>query len=196
MTPSDDLSNLWQTLPGHQGDTAALLREVERRARPFDRVIRRRDWRESAAGLLVAILFGWLAVVAHSPIARLADLWLSVYGLWVIFYLRRHSKTAGDSAADRTLAEYRAKVLDGYSLQIRLLKTAKYWYVLPLWIGLMLMACGHFQRTGKLATLLIEGAAFTAMAAILVWVNEGPGVRYIRKQQQEMMAFFGNEREA
>ena len=195
MIPRDELSELWLSQPDPGGDAAALLREVERRMRPFDRCIRRRDWREQAAGAFVTSLFGWFAFHAHDSWTLAADLWMCAYGLWVIFYLRMNSRALRDAPHDCSLAEYRAIVLDRYEQQIRILQQAKYWYVTPFWIGMMLVTWGAYRRTGSLAVLLADGLAFTFTSAVLWWANEGPGVRMVRRKLRDILALFGSEGE-
>jgi len=195
MNPPDELRELWLSQPDSGADTTALLREVERRMRPFDRCIRRRDWREQAAGAIVAIVFGWFAFHARDPWNLAADLWMCAYGLWVLFYLRRNSKALRDAPHDRSLSEYRAMVVDRYEQQIRILQRAKYWYVTPFWIGMMLVTWGAYRRTGSLAVLVADVLAFTATSAVLWWVNEGPGVRMVRRKLRDIMSLLGNEGE-
>jgi len=195
MTPPDELSNLWQSIPPQPADLQALLREVERRASSFDRTIRRRDWRESIAGFAVAVLFTWLGLRARTPLGRVADFWLAAYGLWVVFYLWRNSGP-GEAAPDGTLAEYRRRVIERYERQIRLLRQAKYWYILPLWIGGMLSAYAAFAQTRSFVLLITQASAFTATGLLLWWVNQAKGVPYVQNKQRDIMEFFGSERES
>ena len=192
MTPSDDLGSLWQSIPEDTRDMQAMLREVERRARSFDRTIRRRDWREFIAGFGIAIVFTWMAVYAQTGLRRAADLFLAAYGLWVVLYLWRNSR-AGSAAPEGTLAEYRAAVLQRYNRQIHLLRTAKYWYVLPFWAGGMLSAWAAFAQTRSPAVLMANVTAFSVAAAVLWWVNAAKGVPYVENQRRAVMQFFGEE---
>jgi hypothetical protein len=196
MNPNDDLSELWRSQPEHAADTAALLREVQRRMGPFERCIRRRDLREQAAGALLVVIFAWLAFHAHSAWSLATDVWLGAYGLWIIYYLRRHSRALREASPECSLAEYRALVLERYQQQIRILRRAKYWYVAPFWIGMMMVSWAAYRGTGSLAVLVVDGLAFSATAAVLCWVNEGPGVRKVQQKLHEVMAVFGNEGEA
>ena len=193
MTPGDELSKLWQSIPEERADMQALLREVEQRARSFDRTIRRRDWREFIAGFGIAIVFTWMAVYARTGLRRAADLFLAAYGLWVVFYLWRNSR-AESATPEGTLADYRTAVLERYERQIRLLRQAKYWYVLPFWIGGMLSACAAFRQTRSLAVLAAQAGVFTATALVLWWANQAKGVPYVEKKRRDVMQFFGEDR--
>lgn len=119
-----------------------------------------------------------------------ADLWLAGCGLWVVFYLKRYSGLSRTPAPDQSLASYRAELLDRYDRQIRLLKTAKYWYVLPFWLGMMLL---EFSRSTHDISFFAGVTFMTGILAVVWWLNEGPGVRHLRRKREELAALVGEE---
>ena len=122
-----------------------------------------------------------------------ADAWLAACGLWIVFYLRRNSGLARTPAPDQSLASYRAELLDRYDRQIRLLKTAKYWYVLPLWVGLMLLEFSYRPQAKGDSSFLAVVTLMTGILAVVWWLNEGPGVRRLRRKREEVAALVGEE---
>jgi hypothetical protein len=194
MTPPfDELSELWQSAASEgPDDPRALLGELQRRGKAFDRMIRRRDWRESAAGMLIAVGFLWAALRATAPLNRIGDFWLSAYGVWIIVYLRRHSRASRDPDPNQPLEEFRQELVERYDRQIRLLQRAKFWYILPLWVGLMFVALAFLVRTGSRGGFLVMTAAWALMAGVLWWANEMAGVRYVRKQKSQMLERLGD----
>lgn len=196
MTPSDELRQLWQSDITSALNHRDLLRDLERRGRSFDRTIRHRDLREAAAGLLITVIYLWFAVRAGNPLDRAADLWLASCGVWIFFYLRRYSQFSRKPAPDRSLAVYRRELLDGYDRQIRLLKAAKYWYVLPLWAGLMFSETAHFVNGLGRAEFLITIALITVLNAGVWWLNEVAAVRYLYRKRRELAARIGEEGES
>ena len=191
--PLDELSVLWQSGKNPAGlDQAQLLEVIEQRRRAFDRSIRARDLRESIGGLLVTVLFVAFALRGGSPISLAGDVWLAACGLWIVFYLRRYSGLSRKPSPDQSLASYRAELLERYDRQIRLLKTAKYWYVLPLWLGLMILSASSLSG-GHWVAFLAQAALFTAVNAGVWWLNEGPGVRAIQRKRQELALLLGEE---
>jgi len=189
MPTPDDFSRLWQSVPA---GPAPALRQIEARARRFDRTIRNRDWRESGAGLLVAAVFLWMSFHARG-LALASDLWLAACGIWVVFYLRRYSRTSGGVPPEKSLAAYRRAVLERFDRQIRVVRSAKYWYILPFWAGLMLNAAAFYERTGVTLRFLLLVVFVTALNAALWWVNDVAAVRYLQGKRRELLELFGEE---
>jgi hypothetical protein len=193
MTPTDELRQLWQSDITEAIDQRELLRELERRSRNFDRTIRWRDFRETAAGLLITVVYLWFAVRAGSTFERVADLWLAACGVWIAVFLYRYSKLSRKPAPEHTLAVYRQELVERYDRQIRLSKSVKYWYILPLWAGLMLNAAAYRVGGGDNIRFLAIVIFVTAVSAGVWWLNEGPGVRYLQRKRQELAALIGEE---
>jgi hypothetical protein len=192
--PSDELRELWNCdAGGSTCGTAELLRHVETVARGFERTIRFRDLRESAAGVLVAAIFVWLAWHDRSALERAAHVWLAACGVWIVYYLRRYSQAARRPAAEQSLVAYQRELLERYDRQIGLLRGAKYWYILPFWAGLVCSAAAVWVRTGNLIGCGMLVAMATAMNAGLWWLNEGVGVRYLRRKRGELIALMGSD---
>jgi hypothetical protein len=78
---------------------------------------------------------------------------------------------------------YQAALLDRYDHQIRLLRRVKYWYVLPIYLWMLLVIVtvpGRFPG-GRITYFAIA----TLLAAFIVWLNEGYGVRKLRAARRE-----------
>lgn len=194
MPPSDELGNLWNSESGGgKCDTPELLRQLERTARGFDRAIRFRDLREIAAGVLGGALFLWLAIHDRTPLERAAHLWLAACGVWIVCYFRRYSKISRKPAPEQTLLTYQQELLERYDRQIQLLKSAKYWYILPFWTGLLFSAIAGLERTGDLARFGLMVALVTLLNATLWWLNEVIGVRCLQNKRRDLSALTGNE---
>lgn len=187
--PSDELTNLWNSEPSQRKcDTAELLRQLERTSHAFDRAIQFRDLRETAAGVLVSAIFLWLALHNRLWLERAAHIWLAVCGAWIAYYFRRYAKISRTPAPEQTLLAYQRELMDRYDRQIRLLKSAKYWYILPLWAGLLLSAFALLQRTGSLAHFGLMVAGVTLVNASLWWLNEVVAVRHLQHRRRALLA--------
>ena len=195
--PTDELRDLWQSDPGGAAvSPLELLHQLEQRTRNFEGTIRRRDLRETIAGVLVAAFFAWHAILAGDSLSRIACVWIAGCGVWVIFYLRRYSRASRNPAPEQTLTAYRQALRDKYDRQIRLLKSAKYWYVLPFWIGLMLIATASLEHGASTTRFLLTAIWFTAANALVWWLNEVKGVRNLRAKRAELAALTGDEGES
>ncbi len=194
MTPStDELRQLWQSDINEAINQRELLRQLEQRTRRFDRMIRFRDLRESVAGLLITVVYLWFAFQAVSTLDRMSDLWLAACGAWIAFFLWRFSRLSRKPAPEQSLAVYRHELVERYALQIRLSKSVKYWYVLPLWVGLMLREAVHLMNGEDKTRVLIATVFVTLCSAFVWWLNDGPGVRYLERKRRELAALIGEE---
>jgi hypothetical protein len=63
-------------------------------------------------------------------------------GLWIIYFLVRYGRSSAPANPEQDFNAYRRALVERYDHQIQLLKSVKYWYLLPLWIGLMLGSTG------------------------------------------------------
>ncbi len=189
MPPSDELRRLWNSDSGSEGAHAAeLLRRLERTTRVFNRTIRYRDLRETVAGAVVAAVFLWLASRDRTPLERAAHLWLAACGVWVVYYLWRYVKMSRKPAPDQTLLTYQQALLERFDRQIRLLKSAKYWYVFPFWIGFLFSAVAILVRTGSVAAFGLMVACVSLASAAIWWLNDVAGVRYLRDERRKVEA--------
>ena len=192
--PPDELRHLWNLDSGTgRCGTPELLRDIEQAAFRFDRTIRFRDLREAAGGLIVTAIFVWLAVHDRTWLERTAHGWLAACGVWIVFYIRRYSKIAQRPIPEQTLFRFQQELLDRYDRQIRLLKSAKYWYILPFWAGLLCSAAAGLVRTGDVLPFGLVALCVTALNAALWWLNEGIGVAYLQNKRRQLMARTGIE---
>lgn len=194
MTPFDDLCRLWQSDSGNGAlDTHDLLRELERRSRGFDRMIRRRDIRESLGGLALTVVYSWFALRAGTLLFRVSDIWLAACGAWFVFYLLRNSRLSLMPVPEQSLALYRRALMERYDGQIRLARTVKYWFLLPLWIGLSLQAVASLADRGGIFKFSAIMILATVGNVFVWWLNEGPAVRYLERKRRELAALIGED---
>jgi len=193
-SPTDYLCRLWQSDSGNGPvDTSDLLRELQRRNNSFDRMIRRRDIREIAGGLALTVIYGLMAWKAGTLLFRVSDIWLALCGVWIAYYLHRDSKRSLQPIPDQSLAIYRQSLMERYDGQIRLARTVKYWFLLPLWFGLLLQAVAALPGPRGVFKFSMVMLVATAGCAFVWWLNEGPAVRYLQHKRRELAALIGDE---
>ena len=193
MTPTDELRQLWQSDINEAIDQRELMRELERRTRNFDRMNRRRDFRDIVAMLVVAVVYFWFAVRAGTTFERVADLWLVVFCGWFILYLRRYAKLSRKPVPEQTLDVYRQALVERYDGQIRLAKSVKYWFILPMWLGQMLYNVAYRVNGGNNFKFGMVTIFVTAVNAFVWWLNEGLAVRYLDRKRRELAVLVGEE---
>ena len=194
IPPNDELRDVWQSdSSGGRSNATALVQKLQKSKDEFRRRIRSRNLRETIAGLAIFLLFGFLASRQTSLLARVGQAWLAVCGLWIAFYIHRYSNAARTPAPEQTLASFRQSLLAAYDEQIRLLRAAKYWYILPLWFGLLLIALASWNAGLGPVRVTLFLLWITAVNAVVWWINEVPGVRSIRRKRDELLNLIGED---
>jgi hypothetical protein len=195
MPPSDELFEVWKSNSGEgKIDQREIVRQLEKRAKGFDRTVRLRDLRETIAGFAVTAIFLWLATLDRSLVQRAVHLWLAGCGLWIVVFLRRYSKAQAKPSPDLSLDAYREALLERYDQQIGLLKNVKLWYLLPFWLGLLAGAADRVIQGDHALSALVSASLVTAFFGLIWWLNEVVGVRSIRQKRDELLALTGTAR--
>ena len=191
MPDRDELDELWcgQTIgPPRKGED--MLAIAIKKANQFDRTIKVRNWTECGASVAVAVLFGFLAWHAPNLLTRAGSLAVAASGLWIVFVMLRYGREAAAPGPDQSLAGFQQALLRKYDHQVRLLKNVKYWYLLPLYVGLLLRIAGEMQASagGRLGIWPELAAVIlcTAVFAAIWWLNEGYAVARLRRLQAEL----------
>jgi len=192
MADRDEFGQLWcSQAAGPQVKGEDMLAMAMRKARQFDRTIKIRNAVECAAAAVVAVFFGLEALWSPNGLLRAGNLVVAASGLWIIFCMLRYGREARDPAPDQSLAGFRQALLRKYEHQIRLLKSVKYWYLLPPYAGLMLVSAGILRESaakGRAAwSALIVAAVCTAVFAGVWWLNEVHGVRWLNRQRAQLL---------
>jgi hypothetical protein len=193
MTPSDELRQLWQSDINEAMNQRDLLHELERRRRNFDRVNRRRGLVDVVAMLVVLVVYLWLAVGERTTFERVADLCLAACAIWVIFYVRRYARLSRKPAPEQTLGAYRQALVERYDGQIRFAKSAKYWFILPMWLAMLLYDVAYRVNGGKNIKFAMVLMVVTVGYALAWWLYEGRGVRCLERKRRELAALVGEE---
>lgn len=197
MNGEDELRELWcgqPSLKTVKGED--MLAMVQRRTRGFDRMIAVRNWMECVASAVVMACFAYFAFKAHNALVRAGCLIIAAGAAWIIFYLIRYGQ--GPSAVDPSLdlMSYTQALAERYDYQIRLLKSVKYWYLLPPYLGLVLATAGVFQERATAGILRrfdwIWPVLYTALYAAVWWLNEVYSVRRLQNERGRLLAMTGS----
>jgi hypothetical protein len=193
MSGRDELRELWCSQPSLKttgGEDMLVL--VQRKTSRFDRMIALRNRMECIAAGTVVAMFGFFAFRAHNTLVRTGCLVIAASAAWIIFYILRYGK--GPSSVDPSLdlLGYTRALTNRYDYQIKLLKSVKYWYLLPPYLGLLLGTAGVFQEWAKAGILrwtdFISPAIYTAVYAAVWWLNEVYSVGRLRKERAKLVS--------
>jgi hypothetical protein len=192
MADKDELGQLWcgqRAGPETKGED--MLAIVIERVNRFDRNIKLRNWREGGAGVVVAVLFAWIAWHSPNALALAGNALVAASGLWYVFCMWRYGREAPPSAPDRSLADYQRALLRKYDYQIRLLKNVRYWYLLPPYVGLLLASAGILMddaaKGQPAGPQWVAIAIYTAVFAAVWWLNETYAVRRLSRARAGLL---------
>ena len=163
-----------------------MLTLVIERTRKLDRQIASRNTREVWGAVLVVLIFAVMAWRAPGLIERIGWGITSASGVWIVYYLLRTGAGPGRPERDASVAVYTAVLEAGYDRQIRLLRTVKYWYLLPMWSGIAVAVAGQWLRTDDTGAAL-RGMGIVTVGFVGVWIlNERYGVRRLERLKAQL----------
>ena len=192
MNGEDELRELWCAQPLREQTKAEdLLALVQRRTHSFDRMIAVRNLAESVAGGFVFLFFGWLGWRTQETLMRTGYFVVAAGAAWIIYYLVRYGNTRVSADPSQSLTDYTRALVERYDHQIRLLKMVKYWYLLPIYTGLLITSVALFLEHGWRIPAWRDfamPALYTAFFAAVWWLNEVYSVGRLRKQRARLLS--------
>jgi len=181
---NEDFQSLWKNQNTKIGDVDMEL--VKKVALKFDRTISFRNLRESIAGVFVTIVFTKMGLEQESLFEALACYEIALAGIFVSVYMYYHSmkNTVKENATSST--DYIQNHKDALNRQIKLLGSARYWYVAPIALGLVALEGYGIYEALKLnesiiSNLISLGVTF-ALGAFVIYLNEVTGVKALKKE--------------
>lgn len=193
MSVQDELRDLWcsQTDAGVR-TKEELVELVQQRIHQLDRKVFRRNLRETIAAVIVTVAFTWMAFHALNDLQRIGLLIVAASGLWIIFFLLRYGRASAPADPGQDLRAYRLDLVQRYDRQIAVLKSVKYWYLLPPWIGMMLNSAGLMMSHSQKGTFgwwdFISPAILTGFFVFVWWLNEGYAVPRLQAARDRAFA--------
>lgn len=191
MNQPDDLEQLWKTQPVDPAVKGEEMRKIIlTKTEKFDRTIRRRNIRETVAAAIVAIFFAYIAWGQRNAIERAGSFIIVAGALWIIYYMRRHGTEPPDPNPDQTLEGYQRALVRKYDHQIRLLHKVKFWYLAPLYVGLLTGSAGLVKELAEKGESIWLAALFplfyTLVFVAIWWLNEVYGVRKLERMRAQV----------
>jgi len=169
----DALKQLWkgqdlEALPKLSDE--AQIATLKKRMKRFDKTIQWRDYREVAACIVIIVYFGWHLLVGKYPALMQAGFVVLIGSAGFIAWKLIGSKLRLPKAeADAPVFDVVKVELQKVGNQIGLLQSVAWWYLLPLFVGMMLCTWGG---SGSFSTNLF-GSSFTfVIYAFIYWLNQ------------------------
>ncbi len=191
MNQPDDLEQLWKTQPVDPAVRGEEMRKIIlKKTEKFDRTIRRRNIQETVAALVVAVFFTYIAWGQRNGIERAGSIILVASSLWIVYYMWRRGAEAADPSPDQTLEGYQRALVRKYDHQIRLLRNVKFWYLAPMYVGLLTCSVGVLKQQAEKGALTwpatLYPLVYTVLFAGIWWMNEVYAVRKIERMRAQL----------
>jgi hypothetical protein len=191
MNKPDDLEQLWKTQPVDPVVKGEEMRKIIlRKTEKFDRTIRRRNIRETVTAAMVAIFFTYIAWGQRNGIDRAGSIILVASSLWIIYYMWRRGGKPPDPNPDQTLEGYRRALVRKYDHQIRLLRNVKFWYLAPMYVGLLVLSAGllkeRVEKGSPIGLAVLYPLVYTILFAGIWWMNEVYAVRKLERMRAQV----------
>jgi CubicO group peptidase (beta-lactamase class C family) len=176
----DDLKRLWQEqrfdAPPALADEQQLA-AMKRKMKGFGRSIFWRDCRESIAAVFIIIYFGWQFFVVSSLLPKLGCVILVLSSVFICWYPLRQKRRVAAAAPDATMTEALECELKKIEVEIGLLRSIFWWYLLPLGVGVLVFYLGiRLSLASSVADLLASSAGYVvfvlALYAFIYWLNQ------------------------
>lgn len=192
MADHDELHQLWRCpagCPSMKGEVMLAL--AMQKAHRFDRMIQMRNTFECAVALVMAAVFGRWAWHAPNTLTGVGRWVVAASMLWIVYYLLRYGREAAPPNPDQTLVAFQQALLGKYDHQIRLLRSVKYWYLLPPYAGLLLISAGMLSDLVAahlpMWPVSLAVAAYTLLFGALWWLNEIKGVQRLQRDRARLL---------
>ncbi len=196
MNDKDELHDLWLSQPQSSNTKGNdMLEMVQTKLKKFDRMVAWRNRIECIAAAAVALFFTWRALRAPNAIMKTGCMVVVGGAAWIVFYMLRHGSTGTTIDPSANLANYTQALVARYDRQIRLLRSVKYWYLLPMYVGLLILSVGMSVQRAQLGAPawvdLIAPALCTVVFGVIWWINEVPAVRRLTKERAQVLSITG-----
>jgi hypothetical protein len=176
---TDPLQTLWKKQP--KEEFTMSLADIHARAETFQSRIRRRNWREYIAGVLVAGYYGWVAVTVDEPLIKAGAALIVLASLFVSWTLYKKGRAAKLDETQDLANFHRAELVR----QRDALQSVWTWYHLaPFLPGAVVFLAGIAFGPEPDATLAGQVAIFALGAVIIGAVFGGIGWLNARAARQ------------
>jgi hypothetical protein len=107
--------------------------------------------------------------------------------VWIIFWLWRYGQPSADADPSLPVTAYITQLIARYDQQIQLLRSVKFWYLLPCYIGLMISSVGEFLAQRVSGTLGVSTFLFPVIYAAIWWANEVQAMGLVRRERDRLV---------
>ena len=168
----DALKELWRAQriePAPPLPDPAQLAAMKARLESLDRTVFWRDVRENIAALFVAVVFGVYLFIFPSVLARIGSSIVILSSLFVMAYPIWRKRRVAKAPPDASLMESLQAELRKVEVEIALLRSVHWWYILPGAVGVLLFVAGLHR---SLSWTVLFALIIVALDLFIYWINQ------------------------
>lgn len=167
-----------------------IIRLVKEKRRSFNEVVREQNRAEYLLILAFApltALFAWRATTLQLQLGYLMTTLTLIVAAAVIFLHYRRASMGPDE--DLNVREYHRRLLETYDSRIRFLKSVKFWYAIPLLLGVTVVAFPAWNLLIHSPWNYIVHAALVLLVWLWIWhMNDVRRVADLERKKGEVQA--------
>jgi hypothetical protein len=175
--PLEPLKTAWQSQPVEPMMIA--IDELRPKLKEFERRIRRRNFREYAAGAVLIVWSVWKTLASHTPFDRLVYALFGLAALYVIYQLSKRGSVRREPAQGENCLEFYRTEL---ARQKDLLDGIWRWYLGPLCLPVIVLLTGATIAKPAVFPLILATASFTALIFLGIWWLNAHAARKLQQQ--------------
>lgn len=175
----DELIKIWQSSPNQERvkfEKSRLMMEVQSTLDHLHKKIRYRDALEQVAAIVGIPIFAYYAYHIPFLLTKIASVLIIFWGVYVIVRIRS-AKKHKPSAFTETYLEYLYKTREYLKIQMRLVDSVLYWYILPAMTLMFLFILGP-GIAGRLPKVIKMAALNVVVGVATYFLNK----RAVEKQ--------------
>lgn len=170
----DELTKIWQSSPEIEQvkfEKSRLMLDMES---SLNRI--RRGWkymliRETLASAITIPVFTYIAYTHPFTVTRIGSVWIVLSVIYIIFRLLRTDRQKPNNYSE-TYLDYLYKAREVLGIQKKSLDNVLYWYLLPLYPGLILFLLGFIHIPEKINIILLTFSTAIVVAIALHLLNK------------------------
>ena len=184
MANLDDLKQVWQSQQGMSQEFFDQIGEKVRESTTLlQSTILRRDVTETIAAIVVVAFFSPGLVTAKNWVDWSGFAIVVLAGITIPFVLWWGRKRSVKTVSSANFCDFVDIEIDYLRRQVRLLRMVTWWYLLPLYVGIVLITVGLADPfRGSLVELIfftVYMAICTALFIYIWWLNQSTRQRHL-----------------
>ncbi len=169
----DEIIKIWQSSPEVERikfEKSRLMLDMDSSLKRIHRVWKYMVIRETLAGIIVIPVFAYVAYTHPFALTRIGSTLIVLSVIYILFRLLRIDRQKPNNYSE-TYLDYLYKTKEVLGIQKKSLDNVVYWYVLPIYPGLILFLLGFVHIPEKINLILLTFSLAIVVAIALHFLN-------------------------